>query len=662
MRNPPILFSIFCLLLSFQSKLSAQIKIGTLDLNKEAQTTKGKLSLNYSVTNQVESIIWSEDFANGIPSTWLNQGSPSGDSSVWLYHGPGPGAIQPADSGSQGLYSLPADPIQSNTRSNGFAIYDSDYYETGGWVIFGYYLFPTPHYGTLTTPVIDLSSEQNVDLAFTQYYRRFAGPGGNQQVPATYIDISLDGGQTFPHSLTVNDDIEVNSATAANARAVLNISQYVGGESDVRIRFRFDGDFYFWMIDDISLQRTPNYRMEFSTTSSRPEIEFYSGPSLESSKMPVFTSEQSRDLYWSCLAINTGALPLYNARLNMILDYGSFVDTIQGQPYTGVFGGIGMADTIGHSDINTFGIPYQPNASWSQSVDFVYYVTADSNASGGQVIELLSDTFQFHISDSILSLDAFRSYNSIGTPQLGDDGSAIAVRYDLTGNSILEYVWVGLHQHSQPGGMIALSIYDSSAFIDDVLGFDTNIRLAYVQKNVTATDISNQHIRLEPDPLNGGIFLLDQNMGAYYFVVELYSFAGTGIIRIPNDQLWKQSKGVTLRYAPGDKWYDGYYGGRGFNSPRIRLLVSPPFSLEEKSLKARIYPNPAAESIKIETEAFRGPFNYSISQITGQELISGQGVLEGSIFNLDISPLSSGIYILHIEAGNHRSSMRLVIN
>ena len=54
--------------------------------------------------------VWSEDFANGIPSTWTNSTAP------WVYRGP---ATTPNNTvGTQGAYGN-GDPIVSPTASNG---------------------------------------------------------------------------------------------------------------------------------------------------------------------------------------------------------------------------------------------------------------------------------------------------------------------------------------------------------------------------------------------------------------------------------------------------------------------------------------------------------------------------------------------------------------
>ena len=84
-----------------------------------------------------------------------------------------------------------------------------------------------PHLGILTPPMIDLSAAPNVQLEFTEYYRRRQGT----QVPttavsATYIDFSTDGGATWPHSVELNTHIGNNQETADNYLIQINASNF----------------------------------------------------------------------------------------------------------------------------------------------------------------------------------------------------------------------------------------------------------------------------------------------------------------------------------------------------------------------------------------------------------------------------------------------------
>ena len=101
--------------------------------------------------------IWSEDFANGIPSTWTNSTAP------WVYRGP---LTSPNTSvGSQGAYASNGTPILSPTVANGFIIFDSDYYDNNGTPgAFGQGMYPAPHNGELMTDPIDMSASSDIML------------------------------------------------------------------------------------------------------------------------------------------------------------------------------------------------------------------------------------------------------------------------------------------------------------------------------------------------------------------------------------------------------------------------------------------------------------------------------------------------------------------
>ena len=105
---------------------------------------------------------WSEDFSNGIPSTWINSSVP------WEYRGPS--TTPNATVGSRGAYASAQAPIQSPSAQNGFMIFDSDYYDNYGVAgAFGtgpYPSNPSGHVGTLTTESIDLSNYSAVSAHF----------------------------------------------------------------------------------------------------------------------------------------------------------------------------------------------------------------------------------------------------------------------------------------------------------------------------------------------------------------------------------------------------------------------------------------------------------------------------------------------------------------
>jgi hypothetical protein len=64
--------------------------------------------------------------------------------------------------------------------------------------------------------------------------------------------VSNDGGATWT-SFVINEDVPANGSTRTNDRIALDISDLAGNQADVLVKFVWDGDYYFWLIDDINL-------------------------------------------------------------------------------------------------------------------------------------------------------------------------------------------------------------------------------------------------------------------------------------------------------------------------------------------------------------------------------------------------------------------------
>lgn len=203
-----------------------------------------------SFSLHAQTIILSEDFASGIPGSWSQSPSPSG--SLWEYRGP---SSSPDNTvGSRGAYATANDPIQSSTTTNGFIIFDSDFYDTNGIPgNFGNGSVPAPHTGELILPVINCSSNSTVKIQFTQYYRNYSS--------VTKIAVSNDGSSYT--DFIVNDLIGLNKNTANNDKVTIDISAVAANQSSVYVKFIYDGTqdlfstgfsgYYFWQIDDIKI-------------------------------------------------------------------------------------------------------------------------------------------------------------------------------------------------------------------------------------------------------------------------------------------------------------------------------------------------------------------------------------------------------------------------
>jgi hypothetical protein len=256
--------------------------------------------------------IWSEDFSADIDGTWENIAA--GGVAHWEYRGPMTNPT--SEIGTQGSCLIAGSngvPINSPTRANGFVIFDSNFWDNPSLPCteanFGSGPVPGPHYATLTSPAIDLSGHYNVALIFNQYLRMYSG--------AHTVQISTDN---FNWYTILNFDLNTNNFSGAvNEQITIPISAYAGGQPTVRIRFVFDGLYYFWQLDDLCIAEIPENDMRI-LTSHYGAFDFYNpgNPTgfewMEYSKYPV---EMSPTLKFSANCMNMGSQFQNNCRLNV---------------------------------------------------------------------------------------------------------------------------------------------------------------------------------------------------------------------------------------------------------------------------------------------------------------------------------------------------------
>ncbi len=638
------------------------------ELSDPSANAKRSIVASYSASAP-EAPFYTEDFAAGLPTGWVIEVAPGLDpDGVWEYRGP---ATTPnVSAGSRGAYAAANDPIQSASASNGYFIFDSDYRDNNGIAgNFGGGSAASPHTSHLVSSTIDLTGRTSIDFQFSQYYRRFAGPGGSQAVVATYVDFSIDGGATWPYTLTVNTEIAVNSATAEDSRKEYPVGQWLANQSNVKFRFRFDGDYYFWMIDDIAMDVTPDFRALFSEFRGAPERDVIYGPAAGSATMGKMTNKQIRAIEFDCNVASTGSAGLYNTRMFVdIYSGGSLVTSLASTPHNGV---VGFVDTLGFDTLNTYATPWTPPGPGNY--DFRFRVLADSSSAGGTVITLISDTNRLSVTDSVMAQDFSVNNvfsNSLGTDQLGDDLSAIGARIDLVEPERLFAVEIVLSTQTVPGGQIELTVYDSAAFIDFQSGFIPGAAIATQLKTVSGLDVAARRIRFDLTSASGKP--LDLPSSAYYIVATFFSNAGANLIRVGNDASFQQRAGAVLMYVVDDaRWFTGFSGSRNLNAPLFRAITCPdatcqtfPFSVEERELKGvNVYPNPASEFVSVELSGLDGGYDLRLYDLGGRE-VKFESVVKNSAVGthrINVSDLANGLYVLEVSQGNAVKKFKLSV-
>ena len=185
------------------------------------------------------------DFSDGIPSEWQVGISSTNNLAHWEYRGPL--TIPNTDEGARGSCSAIASPISSQTQDNGFIIFDGNYWDDPGMACgagFGTGPDPAPHTAWVITNPVDLSSIPSAVLTFQQQYRHFQA--------TTTVHISTDDGSSWIEILS-NPGIQ---SPAAEWKSI-NISEWAANQPNVRFKFQYEGTYYWWILDDISVYQ-PN--------------------------------------------------------------------------------------------------------------------------------------------------------------------------------------------------------------------------------------------------------------------------------------------------------------------------------------------------------------------------------------------------------------------
>lgn len=196
-------------------------------------------------------------------------------------------------------------PIKSKSFCNGAAIFDSGYLDYGDAGTSGSGPCPwNPHEGALISPVIDISSANvfGVSLLFNQSMQRFWA--GEQ-----YVTYSLDGGTTWADDILLNSDYTYLSVNPSTGTGYYNEEIRIrlpGAENsnNLRIRFRFSGYAYWWVIDDVRI-------VETEANNLISQSNFYAIP-----PWAMVPTDQVYPYWAENDILNAGAAPQNNVVLN----------------------------------------------------------------------------------------------------------------------------------------------------------------------------------------------------------------------------------------------------------------------------------------------------------------------------------------------------------
>jgi hypothetical protein len=568
-----------------------------------------------------EQVIWSEDFENGIPFDWSN--TESSGIAVWEYRGI---ATNPNNEiGSIGS-CIPEDapggaPILSPTWSNGFVIFDSNFWDNPDNPcspdFFGTGLAPSPHLALLTTPSIDLTGIDNVGLIFHQYIKDYQAE--------TRVEVSVNQGvwQTV-----FENDLFPNESTSLDDMQRVVISGLADNQSDVRIRFVFEGSYYFWMLDDIQVVQLDDNNMS-ARWSTYGDFDFYDlahETGFEFMEYDQYPLGLQPELKFTTMADNFGAMAQTDVRLNVeIINENSGTIIHSGQSSEGFVVAPGEEIELRAGD-------FQMPATIAK-YESVYIVNQFEEE---ETPENNTDTLNFEISSVTYARDrgftdaifvSNESYN--GLP------------YEA-GNVYL-FETAGFEAHSITAGVavgtgLPVQIYGAiySFYIDSIIHYELLGTTEW--KDVNEEDLNNY----------GDENLITMNFANPIVLPEgpYLVVAGTNA---GAEELYFAASGDAYEFSSWVKYDDELlYLAR---VPMVRLNLGPYVSdneIESEVPILSLFPNPVQNELYVRIPGILGSSSQQVQicDATGRIVLSQMNMTNNLI---DVSSLESGMYMLTVE-------------
>ncbi len=585
------------------------------------QNLMNKKTISYPVksgkTQQTKElqIIWENDLSNAAEWTMeYSQDNPN--DGPWVIGTEGPA----------GYYSAGMGAIESTTAANGFGMYDSDAIGTDA--------SGTQDSKLIYSGSIDCSAYSNVSVQFESYYRMFHG--------TPYLEVSVDGGTNWTQ-YAVHTDLSVNGASANPTYVVVNISTVAANQANVKIRFRYIGEWdYAWMVDDVKMFVAPDYDVSLiqARVNFWPQYINY-GFSGFYGQIPAFQMNGiGAPVWFSGIVKNYGtqdATPVITASVKD----GSMAEIYNIQK---VYEG-----TLTTEQQDTITTSYDPiddafALSLASDQDYQMYTWEISTDVDGVTDEnpennMLSYSTYFtpamyaHDNDNLTGSWSTGNYTTGGI-----DGDIVGVTYPIFVDCEVNFVEFWLSSMTEVGTSYIVKLMVMDEATEEWTEVSSSALVTIDNEEQAGT---MQHVEMSD------VYSIDAPDGGYVEIlvaVEMY-FSGLEF-RLGVDATAPTSGWDSWIYFAGeDAWY---YSGTDF-VPVIRLSVGPYSGTNNNvaSQEISVYPNPTRDMVTLTN--VEGA-NIQVVDITGKVLVNTDAAQNN--LSVDMSAFAQGTYIVRIMNEN----------
>jgi len=647
--------------------LAVDITIPTVFLSQEECNifrTLLPLTGTIRIQDQVQSVLWGDQPGQGDFNGGLNgwtaftiecNGAPS-EYNLWQWSEDG--------TASRGSFADGTGSITSPSSCNGAMTFDSDFYDNNGDAVdpttgdlieiaFGSGPCPVDQIGELVSPIIDISGADasSVSVSFYQDARQFAS--------SFLVGYSLDGGETWT-DIPVNTNLEGNSRVEP-AEVFQSIPlPGAAGSSNLRIRFRMEANYYYWIIDDVKIVEGFQNDLELA--------DYFWTPA--SAIQPAAMVEHDPFLFQTQV-INRGSDD--QTDVQFFVEVQEISEDANGDlEFITVHADSAFYDLLPAGDT----LVAEIDSLWNPDLDpglyrIVYLITQAEEE------ENFDDNFEvaiFAVSENFLSKDLDNGNNRSRNFQTPGGAHAYANLYTipaevqedfvleqiewrssanpsdgpLAGNTINIYLLEATGELVE-SGFNTLDLGTTSITFDDQMEFKGFAEYTFPNENDD-----------EGNPVQDGLFstaLEDFETGGSriplipgngYATITEYPEASGFIFQHYSTEINYQFLSSLLKY---DRWFTGYAGENGF-APVISMALALSTSVDETPLPdgtMTLFPNPATDFVQAQ-------FNFdnsidatiTLASIDGKVIEYKNQSLLNEVVQFNTSNLAEGMYLLRV--------------
>ncbi len=629
-------------------------------------------------------VVWSEDFNDGMDG-WTTT-TENMDDEIFYW----------SDEGFTTFQGLQVSIGMPNSYCTGAVGFPSGWYQTGKTGIDSLAAPGPPYpdyYAELISPIIDLSGQDKVlSLKFDQRLRWLNPNSGSY---STFVAYSIDGGETFSNAIAVNTEVEQFERITNTVK--VNIPE-IEGHSNVKIKFIYAVDYYYWIIDNVRLVEREDNNLGITS--------FYAIPPY--TQIPI---SQVDPIYFVGDFHNSGALTQENIKFNVNVSKdgnqlvfeekefdslesdSSIVDEIFTKNFTPTENGIysgkytvsADAEDFDDSD-NTKEFSFEvteniyaketggtrrlrpADRAWSSgnphswAIGNVFHIVSNKDAEGKPLVceNLIIGVSNPSVvaNQSILAfLYKWVDANNDGDADPGELTEIGAKDYDFTGNE-------------ENKVMIEFKLEDSVEDGDEVLNLESNTDYIALVQYVDET----------PENDADDIF---------YEASEAYDYRAQIFLNTPTDVVVSTSPGVVnFGFGIGEPRYgtvvgilddpDGFFNDVTLQTNFFRLDITPVIRMkigvdpnytgvEALTLdnKMDIYPNPTSDIVNVQIDLVEQVKNARINivDMAGRVIFSKSysNLLQGD-FQFNIGNLSDGVYQLNLVTDKGVRTNKFVVS